>query len=181
MIALTGIPVIETERLRLRAPKAADFDACAEFLASPRAQYVGGPLSRVQAWRSFGHLTGHWLLRGYSMFVMADKTSDAPLGMCGPWNPEGWPEPEIGWSLWSAAAEGKGFAREAAQAARSYAYETLGWQTAISLIDPANLRSQALAQRMGCSRDGSFSHETFGDSQIWRHPSPAALAQEALS
>lgn len=176
MIELTGIPEINTDRLRLRGPKPSDFGAMADFLASPRAQYIGGPVSRVLAWRSFGHLVGHWLLRGYSMFILADKTSDAALGMAGPWFPEGWPEPELGWSIWSADAEGKGLAQEAALAARRYAYGPLGWQTAISLIAENNLRSQALAQRLGCTRDGSFTHETFGASQIWRHPSPESLA-----
>ena len=54
MIALTGIPEITTERLTLRGPLASDFDAFADFLAGPRASMVGGPLSRVMAWRSFG-------------------------------------------------------------------------------------------------------------------------------
>ena len=47
--------------------------------------------------------------------------------------------------------------------------------SAHSLIADDNLRSQALAQRMGCTRDGSFTHETFGSSQIWRHPAPESL------
>ena len=81
MIALTGIPVIDTPRLRLRGPEAADFDTFAGFMASPRAARVGGPVSRAQAWRSFGHLAGHWLMRGYSMFILADRDSGAPLGI----------------------------------------------------------------------------------------------------
>ena len=175
MIELTGIPVIETERLRLRGPKTTDFEAMAGFLASPRSTHVGGPVSRAQAWRSFGHLTGHWLHRGYSMFVLADKTTDDAIGMAGPWFPEGWPEPEIGWSIWAPEAEGKGLAHEAALASRRFAYDSLGWKTAISLIAENNHRSQALAHRMGCTRDGSFVHETFGASQIWRHPAPEQL------
>lgn len=175
MIELVGIPVIETTNLRLRGPKTADFEVMAAFLASPRSAYVGGPISRVLAWRSFGHLTGHWLHRGYSMFILADKSTDAALGMAGPWFPEGWPEPEIGWSIWEASAEGRGLAHEAALAARAHAYTALGWKTAISLIADDNQRSQALAQRMGCTRDGSFTHETFGASQIWRHPAPETL------
>ena len=175
MIELTGIPTIETANLRLRGPKAADFEAMASFLASPRSAYVGGPVSRALAWRSFCHLTGHWLHRGYSAFILADKSTDAALGMSGPWFPEGWPEPEIGWSIWAPEAEGRGLAYEAAQAGRRYAYDVLGWKTAISLIAEDNQRSQALAQRMGCTRDGSFTHETFGASQIWRHPAPEQL------
>lgn len=175
MIALTGIPVLDTERLRLRGPKLADFEVMAAFLQSDRAAFVGGKQPRVQAWRAFGHLTGHWVMRGFSMFIIADKTSDAALGMAGPWFPEGWPEPEIGWSIWDAASEGKGVAHEAATAARAWAYGALGWATAISLIVDGNARSEALARRMGCTLEGEFTHETFGKSRIFRHPGPEAL------
>jgi RimJ/RimL family protein N-acetyltransferase len=172
MIEMTGIPVIETERLRLRGPKTSDFETFAAFIGSDRARHVGGPVARDQAWRGFCHLSGHWLHRGYSAFVFADKTTDAPFGMAGPWNPEGWPEPEIAWSVWAPEAEGRGLAHEAALAGRAYAYGALGWATAISMIDPQNLRSQALARRMGCVQEGSFTHASFGDCQIWRHPAP---------
>lgn len=175
MIALTGTTVIETANLRLRAPQMSDFDTFAEFIASPRAEHVGGPITRVQAWRAFGHLIGHGVMRGYTAFIIADKDTDACLGASGPWFPEGWPEPEISWSIWSPEAEGRGLAHEAAVAARGFAYANLGWTTAISLISPANQRSQALAQRLGCVRDGSFTHEVFGDSHVWRHPSPEAM------
>lgn len=176
MIELSGIPVIETERLRLRGPQTSDFEVFAAYNTTPRSQFTGGPVTRAMAWRGFCHITGHWLHRGYSAFIITDKATDTCLGMSGPWFPEGWPEPEISWSLWAPQAEGQGFAHEAALATRAYAYATLSWKTAISLIDPANARSQALAQRMGCTRDGSFVHEVYGDSQIWRHPSPEALA-----
>ncbi len=172
--ALIGVPVLETERLRLRGPKRADFETFATFLQSDRAAFVGGKQPRVQAWRAFGHLTGHWVLRGFSMFIIADKTTDAALGMAGPWFPEGWPEPEIGWSIWDAAAEGKGVAHEAATAARAWAYDALGWTTAISLIVDGNARSEALARRMGCQFEGEFTHETFGKSRIFRHPARPA-------
>ncbi len=172
MIALTGIPVIETERLVLRGPRPEDFDAFAAFGASERAQFVGGPLTRGLAWRGFCHLTGHWLHRGFSMFILERKGDGAAIGMAGPWFPEGWPEPEIGWSIWDAEAEGRGLAFEAAEAARAHAYGALGWTTAISLIVAGNTRSQALAARLGARREGEFNHETYGTSQVWRHPGP---------
>lgn len=175
MISLSGVPVIETERLRLRGPKLADFEVFAGFLQSDRAAFVGGKQPRVQAWRAFGHLTGHWVLRGFSMFIIADKATDAALGMSGPWYPEGWPEPEIGWSVWEPQAEGKGVAFEAATAARAWAYDALGWTTAISLIVDGNTRSEAMAARMGCAYEGEFTHEVYGKSRIFRHPGPEAL------
>ncbi|MFZ1467924.1 MAG: GNAT family N-acetyltransferase [Paracoccaceae bacterium] len=170
MIALSGIPVIDTPRLRLRGPRADDFEVYAAFQSSPRSALIGGPMARVQAWRSFGHLTGHWALRGYSMFILADRQTDTALGMAGPWFPEGWPEPEIGWSIWDESAEGKGLAHEAALAARTFAYDRLGWTTAISLIATGNTRSEALTLRMGCVQEGNFAHEAFGESRIFRHP-----------
>jgi RimJ/RimL family protein N-acetyltransferase len=178
--ALVGVPVLETERLRLRGLQASDFDAMAAFAASPRAAFIGGQISRTLAWRGFCHMTGHWVHRGYGVFVFCDKATDAPLGTTGPWFPEGWPEPEIAWSVWAPEAEGKGYAFEAATAARAYAYGVLGWPTAISMIDPANTRSAALARRMGCVQDGTFVHEQYGLSNIWRHPAPDTLADGGM-
>lgn len=177
MIALTGIPVIETERLRLRGPERRDFEAFAEFMATDRARHVGGPIGRTLAWRGFCHVTGHWVHRGYSAFIIADKASDMAIGMAGPWFPEGWPEPEIAWSIWQAKAEGKGLAFEAATASRKHAYTALGWTTAISLIVEGNDRSAALARRMGCVHEGDFHHEVFGPSRIFRHPGPADMQE----
>lgn len=177
--ALIGTPVLETERLRLRAPVAADFETFAAHVATDRARYTGGPQDRTMAWRSFCHMTGHWVHRGYGMFFFTDKTSDAVLGFAGPWFPEGWPEPELGWSVMIAAAEGKGYAQEAARAARAYAYDVLGWPTAISLIDAANIRSQALATRLGCVAEGPG--EVMGKPcVIWRHPAPEVLGDGGM-
>ncbi|MDZ7906879.1 MAG: hypothetical protein U5N10_00645 [Gemmobacter sp.] len=53
-------------------------------------------------------MTGHWVHRGYGMFIWHLKGDDTPLGMTGPWFPETWPEQEIGWTVWNPAAEGKG-------------------------------------------------------------------------
>jgi len=176
MIELRGIPRLETPRLVLRAPKSGDFETWAACAGSDRARYIGGPIDRNLAWRAFCHLTGHWVHRGYSMFVFADRETDAPLGMCGPWFPEGWPEPEIGWTVWAPEAEGKGFAFEAATAARDWAYSVLGWTTAISLIAVGNDRSAALARRMGCTLEDEYTHAQHGPMQVWRHPSRRAFA-----
>lgn len=176
---LTGVPVLETERLILRAPQPEDFEAFAAYYASERSRYTGGPQERNLAWRAFCHLTGHWVHRGYGFFVLEERASGRALGTAGPYFPEGWPEPEIGWTLWLPEAEGKGYAGEAARATRAFAYDALGWNTAISLIVDGNARSAALAQRMGCWLDGTFEHRQFGKSAIWRHPAPASLSSSA--
>jgi len=171
---ILDIPTLETERLILRAPVWADFDDYAAFRASPRAASVGGPFPRAAAFDHLCGIAGHWQLRGYGRWIVADKSTDAPLGLVGLYYPEGWPEPEIGWSVFD-AAEGKGIAFEAALATRSYAYETLGWSTVISLIGTANRRSIALAKRMDARLDGTFRHDIYGDMLIYRHPTPQEL------
>jgi ribosomal-protein-alanine N-acetyltransferase len=169
------IPALETARLRLRAPEMRDFEAYAAFRASPRAVTVGGPFPREVAFDQFCALIGHWALRGYGRWVAADRETDTALGVVGLFCPEGWPEPEIGWSLFE-AAEGKGYALEAARAARAHAYGTLGWSTVASLIRPDNARSIALARRMGATREGVYQHPTLGPLEVWRHLSAAACA-----
>ena len=76
--------------------------------------------------------------------------------------------------------EGKGYATEAAMAALTYAYDSLGWTTAISLVAPPNDGSRKVAQRMGATRDGSFNHERHGALEIWRHMSPDDLASGGI-
>lgn len=176
MIRLDPAITLETERLVLRQPVADDWEPAAAFMTSARAEYVGGSSDRLEVWSSFGHVVGHWVLRGYGMFVFCDKASGRALGMAGPFYPETWAEPEIGWSLWSGADEGKGYAHEAATAARRHAYDNLGWRTAISYIDPRNTRSIRLAKRMGALEDATVAHPFDTPCTVWRHPAPEAAA-----
>ena len=174
------IPRLETERLILRGFRSEDFEPFAAYAQSPRSKGTGGPQDRNLAWRAFASMTGHWVHRGFGFFVIEHKESGQALGTCGPWFPEGWPEKEIGWTLWSPEGEGQGFAHEAALAARGFAYDTLGWSTAISMILYGNTRSEALAKRMGCTRDGGFVHAQYGETSIWRHPAPGDLADGGM-
>ncbi|MBN2906534.1 MAG: GNAT family N-acetyltransferase [Rhodobacteraceae bacterium] len=168
-------PTLETERLILRIPGVADFPALRAFYAAPRSRFVGGPKTPEGAWRQLATEIGHWALRGYGRWIVEDKESGAACGLIGLWNPEGWPEPEIGWDLFE-GFEGRGYATEAARAARAHAYDTLGWPTAISLVNPDNTASARVAERMGARPDGHFTHENFGTVTIYRHPAPESCA-----
>ena len=175
MIRLADTPVLETARLVLRAPEGADWPAFRAFILDARSAFVRpGDLDEGQAWRGFGHVIGHWVLRGWGSFVICSRDSGVPLGMAGPWFPAGWPERELGWSLWSPEAEGKGIAQEAALAARRFAFGPLGWETAVSYVDPANARSAALARRLGCTLDSGADYPGDKPVQVWRHPAGGA-------
>jgi len=173
------IPRLETERLVLRAPEMGDFEPFAAFYASDRAKYVGGPLNREGAWRMLAMEIGHWTLAGFGRWIVDVKDGPSTVGLVGLFAPEGWPEPEIGWDLF-AGNEGKGYATEAALAARSYAYDVLGWTTAISLVKPGNEASARVAERMGAKPDGDFAHERHGAVHIWRHLPPEDIADGGM-
>lgn len=173
MIALASTPTIRTDRLRLRAPQGSDWPHWRAFHASDRARFIGGGPDQPtgQSWRAFGHVIGHWVMRGFGSFVFTRNDDDQPLGMAGPWFPDGWPEREIGWTVWNAAAEGKGYAQEAATAARGHAFQTLGWDSAVSYIRPDNARSIALAERMGAHHDAAApTPGAIAECLVYRHP-----------
>ncbi len=142
---------LETPRLILRPPRMEDFDAWAAFLDDEVAtRFIGGRQPRPTAWRTFMCMCGAWTMTGVAMFSVIEKASGLWVGRLGPWNPEGWPEPEVGWGI---AREhwGKGYASEGAAAAMDYAFDVLGWSEVIHCIDEQNLASQGVAKRLGSS------------------------------
>ncbi len=170
------IPVLETGRLRMRGPVAADFDPVAAFLDSDRAAHIGGRRSRADAWRTFAVLVGHWTLRGYGMWAVDERESGAFIGLVGLYYPEDWLAPEIGWWIVDPAAEGKGYACEAAIAARRHAFDIVGWPEVHSVIAPENARSIALAERLGATLDRTVTAPNGRPALIYRHPVPEGRA-----
>lgn len=145
---MTG-PVIETERLILRPPTMDDFPRWAEFQADAETtRFIGGPKTPPETWRILMTVAGAWSLTGVSFFSVIERASGRWVGRIGPWRPEGWPGPEVGWSLHPDAA-GKGYAHEAAVASLDYAFDVLGWDEAIHTIDADNGASIRLAERLG--------------------------------
>ena len=161
-------PAIETERLHLRPPIADDLDAWAEFLADPgstRFLVKQEPLPRVGAWRTLAMFAGSWALHGFGMFSMVEKASGRCVGRVGPWFPEGWPGPEIGWGLLPSMRH-RGFAREGAIAANDWAIANLGWTDIIHAIDPANAASISLAEWLGSSHRGQVRLQPPDDARV---------------
>ena len=160
-------PTLHTARLTLRMPKLADFEHWAAFYTSPRAVYENGPMSRIDAWNMWAANVALWTLKGYGSFGVDDRASGAYLGEVGIYEPEGYPEPELGWFV-VPDAEGKGHAAEAARAVMHWARRTFGWNRLINIIDPANDRSIALGLRLGGVIDPGLAGTGPGDVVI-RH------------
>ncbi len=153
MTDLLPMPQVETERLLLRAWRASDADTVVDvFSDEDNARYIGGTKAPWQSWRHFAMIIGHWHLHGFTAFAVEEKQSGKTLGFVGPWYPGGWPEPEIGYAL-VPDAQGKGYATEASIASLKYAYDQLGWETAISMIDKNNIGSKRVAEKLGARFD----------------------------
>ncbi len=166
------IPVIETERLVMRAFRhETDFDAYAAFYASDVTRYYGGPLDRAAAWRAAAAMMGHWIIRGYGAWAVEEKATGDFCGMVGLWNPEGWPAPEITWAIVD-SKQGAGFATEAALRSRRYAYEKLNWPVVHSCISAENTPSIQLAQRLGATLEREISDTARGPVLVYRHAGP---------
>ena len=147
-------PTLETDRLILRVPRAEDFDAFAEMQAIPdAARFIGGHVTRAEAWRRFLWQPGAWLIQGFGMFGVIEKASGLWMGQIGPWKPEGWPGNEVGYAF-HPRAWGKGYATEAGAAAIDWAFANLGWDDIIHCIDPGNIASQNVAKRFGSALKG---------------------------
>ncbi|ARV59456.1 GNAT family N-acetyltransferase [Nostocales cyanobacterium HT-58-2] len=160
------IPQLETQRLILRGFREEDLDAYAKMHSDPEVTHYigeGKTLSRSESWRNMAMIVGHWQLRGYGLWAVEERCSGEMIGRIGCWQPEGWPEFEIGWML-QRAYWGRGFATEGAKAAMDYAFDELQQSYVISVIRPENAASIRVAQKIGEKLQGKT--ELFGSEAV---------------
>ncbi|MEP4196566.1 MAG: GNAT family N-acetyltransferase [Aliishimia sp.] len=172
------IPELVSNRLVLKAPLPEDYPDFKATFTSFRARFMGGPLNPYESWMLYAAEIGHWEIRGFGMWMIHDKLTDETYGMAGGWQPAGWPEREIAWIIWPDKA-GKGYALEATECVRRHAYHDLGWDTAVSYIDPMNLDSIRLAERLGCIKDKD-APSIDGTDAVYRHPTLSQLRDTQL-
>lgn len=180
MTRTVTIPTLETERLILRAPQLSDAGYYIGFKATERSHFTGGPIPRVEAANNFFGISGHWVLRGYGLFMASLKSDpNTIIGGFGIFHPLTYEEPEFGWTLYDAANEGKGYVTEAMRKVIPWAWDVMGVETAQSHIDDGNDASANVARALGATLDaeqtkianapgGEFAdHDTLVN--IWRH------------
>ena len=139
-MTLTNAPILESENLILRGPEKKDAEKVISFLIDEsRSWGFGSSPDRSDAWRWFSTNVGHWHWHGYGYFIIETNVGEV-AGLSGIWNPDGWPEPEVGWAVFD-SFEGKSIAYEAACRARRWAYDELEFTTLTSGIVPNNQRS----------------------------------------
>lgn len=167
-------PILETDRLIMRPHVIGDFDAYAELWASPRAAFMGGPLNQQAAWGAFCNDIAQWSLFGFGAWAVDTKVDGKFVGQIALQKPIHFPEVELGWILLH-PYEGQGLAHEATEAALLWSWQQ-GFDTLVSYISPGNIRSAALAKRLGAVRDANAAlpvGETTEDTHVYRHSAPA--------
>jgi RimJ/RimL family protein N-acetyltransferase len=153
---IPAVPVIETERLRLRGHRLEDFPASASMWAEPVVvRFISGkPSNEQQSWSRFLNHFGHWVLMGFGYWLVEEKASGRFVGEIGfidfkrDMTPSIKGIPELGWVL-APWAHGKGFATEAVRAAIAWGRDSLASETTVCIISPGNTSSMRVAEKCG--------------------------------
>jgi len=164
-------PLIRTERLLLRPYRLEDFQHLLALYETDRAAFIGGRLTPRQVWDGFMNCIGQWLVLGLGGWAVEETGSGVLVGEVAIHRPVDYPEVELGWLLFE-GHEGRGYAQEAAAAARKWAFEEAGLSTLVSYIDRDNARSIRLAERLGATRDADAATPNDDPCLVFRHARP---------
>jgi RimJ/RimL family protein N-acetyltransferase len=147
--------VLETSRLLLRRYKVEDITALHPIFSDPTTmEFYPAPFSFEQ--------TQNWIQRnidryendGYGLWAVCLKDTGECIGDCGliKQQVDDEMEVEIGYHIskkhWS-----KGYASEAARACKEYGFHQLGLDKLICIIDPRNIASIRVAEKIGFIRE----------------------------
>ena len=161
------VPILETERLRLRGHVAADFEAVAAMWADPEVvRYIGGrPSTREESWARLLRYPGMWALLGYGFWAIEEKASGRLAGEGGfaDFKREISPAieaPEQGWAL-ASWAHGRGYGSEAVAAMIAWGETHFGRRDFVCIISPENAPSIRVAEKVGYRE---VAHTTYKDA-----------------
>ncbi len=145
--------ILETSRLLLRHQTLEDLDALWALYCSPEiTRYIpDAPRSYEEAREELEwHMHGHPRHPELGLWATIHRETGKFIGRCGllPWEIEGKQEVEIAYTL-SEHYWGQGLATEAAKGILRYGLETLKLPRLICLIDPENIASQRVAEKIG--------------------------------
>mgnify|MGYP001547368443 CR=1 FL=1 len=150
------VPLIETERLRLRAHRADDYAICQVIWSDPVVvRHIGGRAATAEeVWKRLLQYRGLWSLLGYGYWAVEEKASGRYIGDVGfadfarDLQPSLRGMLECGWVL-SPQAHGKGYASEAVLAACAWADAEHPEQHVVCIIAPENPASIRVAEKAG--------------------------------
>lgn len=144
---------LETERLYIRELTIEDLDALMAIFGDPEVmEYsLNGPMNREEAEEYLRErILANYAAYGHSFWGVVEKHSRELVGIAGLLNQvlDEAEEVELGYRL-ARDYWGRGFASEATRAIRDYAFDVLGLEHIISIIEPSNIHSVRVAEQMG--------------------------------
>jgi RimJ/RimL family protein N-acetyltransferase len=156
---------VTTARLRLcRWEPALHTPALEAINASAAAmRYLndGVPYTPAETAVQSQRLAAHWERHGFGLWAATVAETGEVVGFVG-LTPPLWfrdlaAQVEVGWRL-APRAWGRGYATEGGRAALQSAWSELGLERVIAVIDPANVASSAVAERLGMTRAERVPH-----------------------
>ncbi|MBW4023384.1 MAG: GNAT family N-acetyltransferase [Proteobacteria bacterium] len=161
-----------TPRLRLRPWRPEDRAPFAAINAEPAVQRYLRPTSRTASDALLDRIDQHVTLHGWGFWAVEEREGGTLIGLCGlahiQWEAFFTPAVEIGWRL-STPWQGRGLAREAAEAVLDFAFGRLGLDRVVAFTVPANTPSWGLMERLGMRRLGEFDHPQLTEDDPLRH------------
>lgn len=148
-----GIPwtILETECLFVRELALSDLDALFELYAyEGMTDYMEGLYSYEEEYRyQKAYIENMYRFFGYGMWLVFEKETGKLVGRAGVEHREELEgELELGYAI-GTPWQKKGYATEVCQAILSYVREQLGFEKVCSLVQPENLRSVHLLEKLG--------------------------------
>lgn len=164
-------PEFYTDRLHLRVGVFDDIEPLDAFFSGEQSRYVGGPRPRVATWDALCAGVGHWVLRGFGLWIVCDIETGTPMGVCGLNQPADWPEPELLWVIFDKFA-GQGIASEAIEGVRTFAAREYGITRPVCLLGPEHEPVVRMVEKMGATRVADLEIPDEGPVPAWRFPDP---------
>lgn len=151
--------MIETKRLLLREYTSDDFDALYEIISDPETMaHYPKPYNKEGAWRWINWSLDNYAKYGFGLWAAVLKETGEFIGDCGltMQNIDGEELPEIGYHIHKKYWR-QGFAKEAAQAVRDWAFQNTAFDTLYSYMNHTNEASFRTAMANGMKRVKEFS------------------------
>ncbi|MHB8512724.1 MAG: GNAT family N-acetyltransferase [Actinomycetota bacterium] len=162
---------ISTDRLLLRPWKDEDRDPYVALATEEEFSWypMRRALSRDEAAERFTVIRQSWITRGIDVFAAELKQSGELIGYIGlssaSWLPVVMPATEVGWRL-GKKFWGQGYATEGAKACLKLGFEEMLLDRMLCIYEPENVRSSAVAARLGLREYMRTKHPKIPDIEI---------------
>ena len=162
-----------TQRLLMRPWQPRDKEPFFAINCEPAVHQFLGPLTRDKSDAMIDRANANFAALGWGRWALEERESGYLIGHCGfmPVLSElpVAPGVEIGWRL-SERWQGKGLAREAAEAALRHGFDVRGFDRVLSYTTPPNTASWGLMERLGMTFVREFDHPNLPEGhRLRRH------------